>query len=57
MGCVQLCGIMDYLLETEKQLSDTNVYKSIDFKEKLLTDLAESSNNMFLNLKQKGLIS
>ena len=48
---------MDYLLETEKQLSDTNVYKSIDFKEKLLTDLAESSNNMFLNLKQKGLIS
>ena len=48
---------MDYLLEAEKQLSDTNVYKSVEFKEKLLTDLVESSNNMFLNLKRKGLIS
>ena len=48
---------MDYLLEAEKQSSDTNVYKSVDFKEELLTDLVESSNNMFLDLKRKGLIS
>ena len=46
---------MDYLLEAEKQLSKSNVYKSVDFKEKLLTDLVRSSNNM--NLKRKGLIS
>ena len=48
---------MDYLLETEKQLSYTKVYKSVDFKENLLTGLVESSNNMFLSLKRKGLIS
>ena len=35
---------------------NTNVYKSVDFEEKLLTDLVESSNNIFLNLKRKGLI-
>ena len=48
---------MDYLLEDEKQFSDTTVYKRIDFNENLLTDLVDSSNYMFLNLKQKGLIS
>ena len=56
-SCVAVWDIMDYLLEAEKQLSDTNVYKSAEFKEKLLTDLVESSNNMFLNLKRRGLIS
>ena len=39
---------MNYLLEAEKQSSDTNIYKSVDFKEKLLTHLVESSNDMFL---------
>ena len=48
---------MDYLLEAEKQLSDTNVYKNVDFKEKLLTDLVKTSNNIFLKLKQNFLIS
>ena len=48
---------MNYLLEAEKQSSDTNIYKSVDFKEKLLTHLVESSNDMFLILKRKGLIS
>ena len=53
---------MDYLLEVEKQFRDSNIYgvdfnQSINFKIKLLTDLAESSNNMYLNLKWKGLIS
>ena len=48
---------MDYLLEAEKQLSDTNVYKNVDFKEKLLTELDKTSNNIFLKLKQNFLIS
>ena len=48
---------MDYLLEAEKQLIHANVYKIVDFKEKVLTDLVENSNNKFLNLKRKGLIS
>ena len=47
---------MYYLLEAGKQLSNTNVYKSGDFKEKRLTDLVESSNNILLKLKRKGLI-
>ena len=55
--CVVVWDKMDYLLEAEKQLRNMDVYKSINFIEKLLTDLVDSSNNMFLNLKRKGLIS
>ena len=36
-SCVVVWDRMNYLLEAEKQLRDTNVYKSIDFKEKRLT--------------------
>ena len=50
-SCVVAWDRMDYLLEAEKQLSDTNVYKSVKFNKKLFTDLVECSNNMFLNLK------
>ena len=32
--CVVVWDRMDYLLEAEKQLSNTNVSKSVDFKEK-----------------------
>ena len=56
-SCVVVWVRMYYLLEAGKQLSDTNVYKSGDFKEKRLTDLVESSNNIFLKLKRKGLVS
>ena len=56
-SCVVVWVRMYYLLEAGKQLSDTNVYKSGDFKEKRLTDLVDSSNNIFLKLKRKGLIS
>ena len=56
-SCVVVWNRMDYLLEAEKQLSDWNVYESVEFKEKLLIDLVESSNNMFLNLRRKCLIS
>ena len=56
-SCVVVWNRMNYLLEAEKQLSDTNVYESVDFKEKLLKDLVESSSNIILNLKRKGLIS
>ena len=54
-SCAVAWDRIDYLLEAEKKLGDSNVYKSDDFKEKLLTDQVESCNNMFLNLKQKGL--
>ena len=44
------------MLENERQLSDSTVYKTFDFREKYLTDIVGSSNNMFSNLKRKGLI-
>ena len=37
----------DYIAEAEKQLKDQNVYKDVDFTEKILQDLAETSNKMF----------
>ena len=44
----------DYIAEAEKQLKDQNVYKDVDFTEKILQDLAETSNKMFWSLKTKG---
>ena len=46
----------DYIAEAEKQLKDQNVYKDVDFTEKILQDLAESSNKMLRSLKTKGKI-
>ena len=40
--------------EAEKQLSDENVYRKVKFKEKILTDLVETSNCLLKNLKIKG---
>ena len=44
-----LCNTTEYPLKAEKQLND----KSIEFKETVLTDLVESSNNRFIDLKAK----
>ena len=38
----------------EKQLSDKNVYKEVNFDEKLMQDLTETSNKIFRNLKNGG---
>ena len=46
----------DYIAEAEKQLKDQNVYKDVDFTEKILQDLEESSNKMLRSLKTKGKI-
>ena len=46
--------ITDYLLEAENQFSNTSIYKSIQFKRKVLADLAESSNKMFWDLETKS---
>ena len=37
----------DYIAQAEKQLKDQNVYKDVEFTEKILQDLAETSNKMF----------
>ena len=43
--------------EANKQLSNKNVYKKVEFKEKMLTELVETSNKFFKNLKSRGCIS
>ena len=44
----------DYILEAEKQFSDANAYKDVSFNEKILQELAATSNQAFQNLKPKG---
>ena len=44
----------DYIAEAERQLGDVTVYKEVEFKEKMLQDLAGTSNKLFRNLKNKG---
>ena len=43
----------DYIEEAEKQLKNQNIYKDIEFTEKILQDLAETRNKMFRSLKTK----
>ena len=56
-SCVVVWDREDYISEAEKQLSDKNVYRDVNFKSKILQDLAETSNNIFKNLKRKGKIT
>ena len=43
--------------KSEKQLSDKNVYRKVEFKGKILTNVVEISNRFFKILKIKGWIS
>ena len=55
---IVICDRVDYLKEANKQLSNKNVYKEeVEFKEKMLTELAETSNKFFKSIKAKGCIS
>ena len=55
--CVVVWNCEYYIAEAEKQLSDTNVYRDVNFKSKTPQDLAETSNDIFKNLKRKGKIT
>ena len=48
---------VDYFKEANKQLSDKNVYKEVEVKEHLLTELVETSDKFFKSLKARGCIS
>ena len=50
-------GRNGYIAEREKQLNNKSVYKNVTFKEKILQDLAETSNNIFKSLRGKGKIT
>ena len=47
----------DYVLEAEKQLSDTTVYRGVNSSNETLTKLSEASNKMFGSLRRKGFIT
>ena len=46
-----------YIAEAEKQLSDENIYKGINFKGKILQALADNNNKLFKSLNTKGSIT
>ena len=41
---VEVWDRIDYMKDAKKQLSDENVYKTVEFKEKILTELVETSS-------------
>ena len=48
-----LCGSLrkeNYIKEAEKQLQDNSVYKNVNFKEAILSELVEKSNKLLKNL-------
>ena len=53
-SCVVMWDREDYIAEVERQLGDLTVYENVVFKEKFFQDLAETSNKLFRNLKNKG---
>ena len=56
-SCVVVWDRDDYIAEAEKQLSDENIYKDINFKNKILQELADNSIKLFRNLKTKESIT
>ena len=53
--CVVVQDCEDYIGELERQLGDASVYKDVDFKEKMLHNLAEASNKLLEILKKGGI--
>ena len=54
-SCVVVWDRNHYLTEAEKQMNDENVYKDVNFNEKLIQDLAETSNKIFRTLRMEVL--
>ena len=53
-SCIVIWGRNDYLMETEKQLSNKKVYQEVIV---ILSKLAKMSNKMFSSLKERGYIT
>ena len=47
----------DYIIQAEKQLGDSTVYKEINYNKKILFDLVDSSNKYFKKFNITGYIS
>ena len=50
--CVVIRDRDDYLAEGERQLKGENVYRNINFNEKLIEDLTQYSNKIFKDLRR-----
>ena len=56
-SCFVISGRNDYLMEAEKHLSDTKVYREVSNSENILSKLAEMNNKMFSSLKKRDYIT
>ena len=56
-SCVVVWCRDDYIKEANKQLEDKTVYKDIDFKETILSDLVDKSNRIFKSLYTRKFIA
>ena len=56
-SCVVVWDRNYYLLEAERQLSDTEVYRDVSNTENILSKLSETSNRMFSSLKKRGFLT
>ena len=56
-SCVVVRDRNDYLLEAERQLPDTKVYRDVNNTENSLSKLSETSNRMFSSLKRTGFLT
>ena len=52
-SCVVIWYRNDCVKEAEIQLNDQNVYKSVEFKDKIFSELVEKSNHFFKSLKAR----
>ena len=55
-----LCSIWDrnnYIVETEKQLGDKNIYQDVNFSDRILRDQVDKSNKIFRSLKCQGKVT
>ena len=56
-SCVVVWDRNDYLLEAERQLSNTKVYRDVSNTENILSKLSETSNRMFSSLKTRSFLT
>lgn len=56
-SCMVIWDQDNYLMKAEKQLSDKNVFKEVNFNDKLIQNLTGTSNKIFRNLKNGGFIT
>ena len=55
-SCVVAWDRSDYVIEAEKQLNDSKVYKDISDSNDSILKLTEKSNKIFESLKRRGFI-